>query len=61
MYEKFEKIINKHGITSYKVSKDTGVSQVTLSDWKHGKYTPKIDKIKKIANYLGVKVEELLD
>ena len=43
----------------YKVSKETGVSQSTLSDWKRGVSTPKIDKLQKIANYFGVSVEYL--
>ncbi|MBQ9065245.1 MAG: helix-turn-helix transcriptional regulator, partial [Blautia sp.] len=35
-------------------------SQATLSSWKSGKYTPKIDKLKKLADYFGVPIEELM-
>lgn len=47
MYEIFSKLLQEHGVTPYKVSKETGVSQSTLSDWKRGVSTPKIDKLQK--------------
>lgn len=56
MYEKFEILLKEKGITSYRVSKDTGISGVTLSEWKNGKYTPKHDKLQKIANYFSIPV-----
>lgn len=60
MYEVFEKLIKMHNVTPYKVSKDTGIPYSALSDWKNGKSTPKLDKMKKIADYLGVSVEYLI-
>ena len=54
MYENFSKLLKKHGVTAYKVSKETGVSQSTLSDWKRGISTPKPDKLQKIADFFGV-------
>lgn len=61
MYHKFKEIINNQGITPYKVAKDTEISQVTLSDWKNGRSVPKLDKLQKIAKYLGVKLEDLIE
>ena len=61
MYKDFKKICEERGVTPYRVSKDTGVSTSTLSEWKNGKYTPKIDKLQKIADYFGVKVEYFLN
>jgi transcriptional regulator with XRE-family HTH domain len=60
MYEIFEKLLTKHGVTPYKVSKATGIATATLSDWKNGKSTPKLDKMQKIADYFGVSVDYLL-
>ena len=60
MYEIFSKLLQEHGITPYKVSKETGVSQSTLSDWKRGVSTPKQDKLQKIADYFGVTLEYLM-
>lgn len=61
MYNTFRQIIDKKGITPYRVAKDTGVPNSTLSDWKMGKSKPKADKLLKIANYLGINVEELIE
>ena len=61
MYEKFNALLEKFGITAYRVSKETGVSTSTLSDWKNGRSNPKIDKLQKIANYFEVPVTYFLD
>ena len=60
MYEVFEQLLQKYGITAYKVSKVTGITQSTFSDWKRGRSTPKTDNMKKIADYFGVSVEYLM-
>lgn len=60
MYEIFSELLQKNGVTPYKVSKATGVSQSTLSDWKRGISTPKQDKLQKIADYFGVPLTYLL-
>lgn len=60
MYEIFEQLLQKYGITAYKVSKETGVTQSTLSDWKRGRSTPKTDNMKKIADYFGVSLDYLM-
>ena len=60
MYEIFSELLQKYDVTPYKVSKETGVSQSTLSDWKRGISTPKPDKLQKIADYFGVSLTYLL-
>lgn len=60
MYEIFSELLQKYGVTPYKVSKETGVSQSTLSDWKRGISTPKPDKLQKIADYFGIPLTYLL-
>lgn len=60
MYEIFEQLLQKYGVTAYKVSKETGITQSTLSDWKRGRSTPKTENMKKIADYFGVTVEYLM-
>ena len=59
MYERFNKILQEKGLTAYKVAKDTGVSRSTLAAWKKKEYTPKLDKLQKLANYLGVSISYL--
>ncbi len=60
MYEKFEKLLNDRNITAYQVAKDTGISNVTLTEWKKGTYKPKADKLMKLAEYFGVSIEYFL-
>ena len=57
MYAIFEKLCKEKGVTAYRVSKDTGISTATLSDWKTGKSNPKADKIQILANYFNVNAE----
>ena len=60
MYNRFLEVISKKGIKSADVAKATGISQTTFSDWKAGRIScPKIDKLAKIAEYLGVSSEYL--
>jgi len=61
MYKKFAELLEKTGKTPYRVSKDTGISTATLTSWKQGEYTPKVDKLKILADYFGVSLEELLE
>ena len=60
MYEIFADLLKQHGITAYRVAKDTGITTATLTDWKKGRSTPKADKLQKIAAYFGVSVDYLL-
>lgn len=60
LYKKFEALLIKFNKTAYQVSKDTGIAQSVLSDWKTGRSKPKVDKIKILADYFGVNVDELI-
>lgn len=60
MYSIFEELLQKHGVSTYKVSKDTGIAQSVFSSWKNGISTPKQDKMQKIADYFNVSIEYLM-
>lgn len=60
MYEIFEQLLQKYGVTAYKVSKATGVTQTSLSNWKSGRSTPSAKTLQKIADYFGVSIEYLM-
>lgn len=60
MYKKYEALLEKRSITSYQVSKDTGIGQNTLSNWKSGRSNPKVDKLQILADYFGVPVTYFL-
>ena len=56
LYNKYVELLKKTGKTSYQVSKDTGIGQNTLSNWKTGRSKPKAEKLKILADYFGVDV-----
>lgn len=60
MYEIYARMRDERGMTDYQVAKQTNIAGQTLYAWKDGKYTPKIDKLRKIAKLFGVPVGELL-
>ena len=60
MYEIFQELLEKSGLKPFDVSKATGISSSTLTDWKMGRSTPKQDKMQKIADYFGVSLEYLM-
>lgn len=61
VYEKFASLLEKTNKTAYQVSKDTGIPQSVLSDWKTGRSKPKADKLKILADYFGVSIEYFLE
>ena len=60
MYEKFAELLEKNNTTAYQVSKETGIPQSVLSDWKRGRSKPKAEKLKILADYFGVSIEYFL-
>lgn len=59
MWEIFEQLRIAKGVTAYQVCKDLGFQQGMISNWKMGRYSPKVDKLQKIADYFGVSLEYL--
>lgn len=58
--DRLNQILSEQGITAYKVSKDTKISNSILSDWRLGKRIPSGEKIEVLATYLNVSVDYLL-
>lgn len=53
--------LKKKGIKAYKMAKEIGISNGNLYDILNGKNSnPTIKVVKRIADYLGVTVDELL-
>ena len=59
-YSAFEKLLNSHHVSVYQVSKATGISASTFSDWKNRRSTPKADKLARIADFFSISLDELL-
>ena len=59
MYEIFEQLLQENNVTPYKVAKEAGVTQTSLSNWKRGKSTPSRKTLQKIATYFNVSMDYL--
>jgi len=58
-YERYAAIRDEKGKIDADVSRESGVPQSTFSDWKAERSAPKIEKLLKIAEAMGVDVMEL--
>lgn len=61
LYEKFAELLAKNNVTAYQVSQATGISTATLTSWKQGVYTPKIEKLMLIAKYFDVPITYFIE
>lgn len=59
-YQNFEHLLKRNNTTVYRVAKATGISATTFTDWKNGRSVPKADKLKRIADYFGISLDELI-
>ena len=59
-YTRFDELLRAHGTSVYRVSKATGISASTFTDWKNGRSVPKADKMRRIADCFGVTLDSLL-
>jgi transcriptional regulator with XRE-family HTH domain len=60
LYSNLDKALTEKGISRYRLSIETGVPQSSLSRWKKGVAVPKVDKLKKIATFLEMPLDELI-
>lgn len=60
MWERFEELMKANKLRIADVARETGISYSTFTDWKAGRYRPKIEKINAIANFFGVSPSYLL-
>lgn len=58
IYQNIKKIADEKGISIRKIELDTGITPSSIYHWNEIK--PSVDKVAKVAKYLGVSVEELL-
>ena len=60
MNEQLFNVLKEKGITQKQLSKMTGISESTISDWKTKGKVPGIDKIMLISKAISVSPNELL-
>ena len=51
-------LCKKNGISLAKLEKETGLGNATVRNWRIS--SPTVDKLKLVADYFGVTVDELL-
>ena len=54
------KTMKEKQLSAYAVSKNTGIANSTISDWKKGKGRPSADNIAALADYFNVSTDYLL-
>ena len=61
VYEKIFELLQAKGMSQKEFSKLTGISESTISDWKHKRFNPGADKIPVICRVLNISAEELFE
>ena len=61
MFEVFQKLCLENNVTPSKVAKECGINPSTITHWKNGLYTPKRDKLQKLADYFGVSIDYIIN
>ncbi len=59
-YERYCELRDKKNCKDSDVAKGAGIPKSTFSDWKAGRYIPKQEKLKKIADFFNVSVDYLM-
>ena len=54
------KIMEERKLTSYRVGKDTGISDSLLGYYRSGKNEPSAENLLKLANYFNISTDYLL-
>jgi transcriptional regulator with XRE-family HTH domain len=58
--ENLSLLLQRHGMTAAQLSKLTGVSKSSLSDWNAGRPPRSLEQLKKVCDALDVTVDEIL-
>ncbi len=58
IYTKIERLCRIKGISIAKLERETGLGNATIRGWRTA--SPTVDKLKCVADYLGVSMDELL-
>lgn len=61
MWDKFKKLCDEKGVKPNNVAKEVGIASGTITNWKNGKSTPHMDKLKKVAAYFNVPLYYLIN
>ena len=60
MYAKYVELRDRRNVSDAQVAEATGIPRSTFSDWKQGRSQPKLEKLIKISEFLGVSINEFV-
>lgn len=58
MYEAIKSVAKEKGVPIYKIEQDCHISRGSICKW--GVVSPSVEKVKAVADYLGVTVDYLI-
>lgn len=56
--KKIFELMDGKGITAYRLSKETGISESVISRWKSGEQSPSLGNLIKLAKYFDCEVDD---
>lgn len=59
LYEKIADLCKERGLAISALETRCGLGNATIRGWKNS--SPRVDSLKKVADYLGVTIEKLLE
>ncbi len=57
---RFKEILRERNLTRYRIHVDTGLSLNCLDSWYNGKFTPSVDNLLRLKNYLKCSLDYTL-
>lgn len=57
----FVQLLQENNVTAYKLSRETGITEGLISQWKNGRQLPKYDSLKILCDYFNVSADYLLE
>lgn len=54
------KLMDSNGVTAYKLSKETGISESVISRWRSGEQSPSLSSLVKVAHFFNCGLSELM-
>lgn len=60
LYKKVADLCEEKGISIAKLEKECGLGNATIQSWRDMRDAPRFSTIKKVADYFGVTIDELM-
>lgn len=54
------RLMDNNGVSAYKLSKETGISESVISRWRSGEQSPSVSSLVKVAHYFQCGLSELM-